>query len=177
MMTSTTSTASPAARRAPWWQRASWIGLILLGAFNLYAAVSDLAADSGTGLPSDHAGAFTSLTGRAWPSFKAAQPGVAHYITLVERGYALEELVFATLFLIIVAIPLRAGQRWAWWACWAVLVAYLGYTFTFGVHDHTILTRSLIADIALPVLLIAHIPAFFGPNRAQRHAGRSPVTV
>jgi hypothetical protein len=50
-------------------------------------------------------------------------------------------------------------------------------TFTFGVHDHTILARSLIADIALPVLLIAHIPAFFGPNRAQRHDGRSPVTA
>lgn len=34
---------------------------------------------------------------RTWASFKAAQPGVAHYFTLVERGYALHELVFASL--------------------------------------------------------------------------------
>ncbi len=41
------------------------------------------------------------------------------------------------------------------------MIANLGYTLTFGVHDPTILTRSLIADIALPVLLLTHIPAFF----------------
>jgi hypothetical protein len=158
-MASTTTAASVAGRRAPWWQTASWIGLLVLGAFNLYAAAADLAATVGTGLPSDHAGTFTAVTSRTWASFKAAQPGVAHYITLAERGYALHELVFAILFLIIVAIPLRAGQRWAWWACWAVLIAYLGYTFTFGVHDHAILARSLVGVIALPILLAVQLPA------------------
>jgi hypothetical protein len=164
-MTSTTTTASLAGRRAPWWQRASWAGLLLLGAFNIYAAAADLAATASTGLPGDHTGTFTAVTGRTWASFKAAQPGVAHYITLAERGYALHELVFAILFLIIVAIPLRAAQRWAWWACWAVLIAYLGYTLTFGVHDHAILARSLIGVIALPILLLAQLPAL-----ARRHA-------
>ena len=48
------------------------------------------------------------------------------------------------------------------------MIANLGYTFTFGAHDHTILARSRIAGVALPVLLIAHGPAFFGPNRAPR---------
>jgi hypothetical protein len=166
MMASTTTTAALAGRRAPWWQRASWIGLILVGAFNIYAAVSDLAADAGTGLPSDHTGTFTAITSRTWASFKAAQPGVAHYVTLVERGYALHELVFAILFLIIVALPLRAGQRWAWWACWAALIAYLGYTFAFGVHDHAILVRSLIGVIALPILLLAQLPTL---ARRQAH--------
>jgi hypothetical protein len=47
------------------------------------------------------------------------------------------------------------------------VIANLGYTFTFGVDDQAILTRSLVADIALPLLLLAHIPAFFsGPRRA-----------
>ncbi len=155
----TSTTASLASRRAPWWRTASWIGLILLGAFNIYAAVADLAATAGTGLPSDHIGTFAAVTGRTWASFKAAQPGAAHYVTLLERGYALHELTFAILFLLIVAIPLRAGQRWAWWACCTVLIAYLGYTFTFGVHDSTILARSLIGVIALPVLLLAQMPA------------------
>ena len=155
----TTITASRTGRRSPWWQKASWIGLIVLGAFNVFAAVADLAATAGTGLPSDHTGTFADVAGRTWASFKAAQPGAAHYVTLVERGYALHELTFAILFLLIVVIPLRAGQRWAWWACWAVLIAYLGYIFTFGVHDSTILARSLIGVIALPALLLAQIPA------------------
>lgn len=155
----TTITTSRAARRAPWWQKASWIGLIVLGAFNVFAAVADLAATAGTGLPSDHTGTFAVVAGQTWASFKAAQPGAAHYVTLLERGYALHELTFAILFLVIVVIPLRAGQRWAWWACWAVLIAYLGYTFTFGVHDSTILARSLIGVITLPILLLAQTPA------------------
>lgn len=47
------------------------------------------------------------------------------------------------------------------------MIANLGYTFTFGVDDQAILTRSLVADIALPLLLLAHIPAFFSrPRRA-----------
>lgn len=158
-MASPTTKASLASRRAPRWHTASWIGLLLLGVFNVYGAAADLAATAGTGLPSDHSGTFTALAGRTWASFKAAQPGAAHYITLLERGYALHELVFAILFLAIVAIPLRAGHRWAWWACWAVLIAYLGYTFTFGVHDHAILARSLVGVIALPILLAAQLPA------------------
>jgi hypothetical protein len=165
MASSTTTAASQAGRRTPWWQTASWIGLILLGAFNIFAAASDLAAAARTGLPSDHAGTFAAITGRTWTSFNAAQPGVAHYVTLVERGYALHELVFAILFLTIVTIPLRTGQRWAWWASWTVLIAYLGYTLTFGAHDSTILTRSLIAVIALPILLLAQMPAL-----TRRHA-------
>jgi hypothetical protein len=40
---------------------------------------------------------------------------------------------------------------------------------TIGVHDPTILGPSLIADIALPILLLAHIPLFVGraSNRAR----------
>lgn len=36
-MASTLITASMAGRRAPWWQNASWTGLLLLGAFNLWS--------------------------------------------------------------------------------------------------------------------------------------------
>jgi len=42
------------------------------------------------------------------------------------------------------------------------MIADLGYTFTFGAHDHVILARSLAVDAALAVLLLAHVPAFFG---------------
>lgn len=42
------------------------------------------------------------------------------------------------------------------------MIANLGYPFTFGVCDPAILARSLFADIALPVLLLAQLPAFLG---------------
>ena len=151
--------------------------LLLLGAFYVYGAVSDLVSLASRNLPADHQGTFTKLAGATFSQAKTANPGAASYIITVERGYALHELTFALLFIALIAIPFRRRQRWAWWAAWLPMIANLGYTLTFGVHDHTILTRSLIADIALPVLLIAHIPAFFGPNRAERLTGRARVTA
>lgn len=151
--------------------------LLLLGVFYVYGAASDLVSLASHNLPADHQGTFTKLAGGTFSQVKTANPGIASYITVVERGYALHELTFALLFIVLIAIPFRRRQRWAWWAAWLPMIANLGYTFTFGIHDHTILARSLIADIALPVLLIAHIPAFFGRNRVQRHADSSSVTV
>ncbi len=87
--------------------------------------------------------------------------GLASYITVLERGYALHELTFALLFLVLIVVPFRRGQRWAWCTAWILMIANLGYTFTFGIHDPSILGRSLIANIALPVLLLARIPVFF----------------
>ena len=135
--------------------------LLLLGLFYVYGAISDLAATAGGNLPADHRGTFISLTGGTFAHAKAAVTGIASYITVLERGYALHELTFGLLFIVLIAVPFRRRQRWAWWAAWLLMIANLGYTLTFGAHDHVILTRSLIADIALPVLLLAHIPAFF----------------
>ncbi len=140
----------------------AWILLLLLGALFLFASVSDLVSDARTGLPSDHTGAFQNIAGIAWTSAQSSSPGIAQYITLLEVAYAVHEMVFALLFLIIVAIPFRRRARWAWWACWVPMLANITYSLTFGLHDSKILTYSLIADIALPVLLLAHVPAFFG---------------
>lgn len=156
-----TPTTAPALDRGSRWTTTAWVLLAVIGLFNVFASVSDLIATSRTGLPSDHTGTFTKLTGTAWTTFRTAHPGPASYVTLLERGYALHELTFAILFLIILAIPFRARQRWAWWACWALLIAYLGYALTFGGHDPAILPRSLIGAIGLPILLVATAPAFF----------------
>ena len=155
------ASATPTARTTSRWFTAVLILLGLIGLFNVFASVSDFAATGSSGLPSDHTGTFATLSGTPWASFKAAHHGAASYITLLERGYALHELTFAILFLVILAIPFRARQQWAWWACWAPLIAYLGYALTFGAHDSAILPRALIGAIGLPILLIAAAPAFF----------------
>lgn len=157
-------TATAQTLRRSRWLTAAWAGLLLLGAFNAVAAVMDLIATAGNGLPGDHAGTFVKLAGRSWQTAKTTQPGIAHYVTVLERGYALHELTFAILFIAIVAIPFRARQRWSWWACWAALIAYVGYAATFGADDPVIWPRSLIGVVGLPLLLLAHVPAFF-PRR------------
>jgi hypothetical protein len=142
--------------------RIGWIGLTAIGAFLLFAAINDLRADHDQGLPTDHVAAFSNQAGQSFDAVKHNVPGVADYVTTLEAGYALHELTFVALFVAIVTIPLRRRQVWAWWTCWAIMIANLGYTFTIARHDTTLLSRSLIADIAVPVLLLLSAPAVLG---------------
>lgn len=148
----------------PRWLLAAWICLLVLGAFFLFAALSDLVADARFGLPSDHTATFSLVAGISWSSAQQSSQGITRYITLLEITYAAHELVFGLLFLIILAIPFRRRAHWAWWACWIPMLANLAYTFTFGRSGGTTLVYSLIADVALPILLLLHIPAFFRPS-------------
>jgi hypothetical protein len=147
--------------------RVGWIGLTLIGALMLFAVASDLAADRQTGIPGDHSGTYAKLAGHPFADLVSSSPGVARYVTNLEVGYALHELTFAVLFLVLVLVPLRRGQRWAWFTGWAVMIANIGYTATFGGHDSTIFTRSLVADIAVPVLLLLCAPTVFSPSRRR----------
>ncbi len=152
-------------RRRPRYATVAWIALLLLAVFPIVAAGLDLLADARTGIPADHAGAFATITSSSWPAAQQAAPGVTRYVTVLERGYALHEATFGLLMPVLVAVPLRRGQRWAWWACWIGLLADPGYTVTFGVHDPTILTRALVADVLLPVALLSNVPYLFGRTR------------
>ncbi len=149
----------------------AWILLLLLALFPVVASVADLVSDFGTGLPADHQATFSAIAGQSWSSTVDSGQAVAAYITLLERGYAIHELVFGILFLVIVAIPLRHGQWWAWWLAWIVLVANLGYTVTFGQHDPTVFSRALIADVALPLLLLAQLPWMLNRSEHQHVIG------
>jgi hypothetical protein len=51
-------------------------------------------------------------------------------------------------------------------------MATLTYSLAFGRHDSTLLARSLIADIGLPLLPLIHLPAFFGRPAAGEERGR-----
>lgn len=146
----------------PIYLRVAWVLLLVLSAFPVAASMADLVGIGKTGLPADHGAAFTSVAGATWTAAKAASPGVASYITVLEYGYAIHELVFGLLFFVIVAVPVRRGATWAWWACWTVLIADIGYSLTFGRYDPMLLRQSLIADISLPILLLVQVRRFFG---------------
>jgi len=133
------------------------------------APIADLAGVVRSGLPGDHLSAFAQVTGRSWAAALSAGSASTGYISLLEVGYAIHELTFGLFFLIIVCIPLRRGERWAWFACWPVLIADVGYSITFGRYDSNLLRQSLIADVAVPILLVAQASRFFR-DRSGRHA-------
>ena len=158
--------------KQPSYLRVAWILLLLLGVFFLFASLSDLAADAQSGLPSDHLEAFQRLTGISWTHAKLSSHRLTQYITTLEITYAIHEMVFGLLFLIIVAIPFRRRARWAWWACWVPMFANLTYTFTLARYSTTTLVYSLIADVALPMLLLLHAPTFFRASTSNTLSSR-----
>ncbi|HXR66445.1 MAG TPA: hypothetical protein VN729_11000 [Ktedonobacteraceae bacterium] len=158
------TTSEPSTQKAqsqPRYLLVSWILLFLLGVLFFLASIFDLLADIRTGLPSDHLEAFHALTGLTWSNAQQSTPQIVHYVTTLEITYAVHEMVFALLFLLIVTFPFRRRARWSWWACWVPMLANLTYTFALAHYSTTTLIYSLIADIALPILLLIHIPAFF----------------
>ena len=153
--------------RQPRYLQVAWILLLLLGVLFVLASILDLVSDARIGIPSDHMAAFQAITGISWMSATSSAASITHYVTSLEIAYAVHELVFGLLFLFIVAIPFRRRARWAWWACWIPMLANLTYTFTIAHYSSNTLIYSLIPDIALPILLLVHIPAFFGSS--SRH--------
>lgn len=154
---------TPVIAHTPLYQTIAWVLLLLLGAFFIFGSISDLAADFGVGLPADHMGTFQALAGQPWSAAKSASAGITNYINALEIAYAVHEMVFGILFILILIFPFRKRARWAWWACWAPLLASIAYTLSFGAHDPAIFARSLIGLFALPVLLAVFAPAFFAP--------------
>jgi hypothetical protein len=161
-------------RSDPWSLKVAWIVLVVLSAFLVLAPLLDIVSDHSSGLPSDHHAAFAKLTGQSWNAAKASAPGVTNYVTQLEYGYALHELTFALLFLAIVVVPFRRRQTWAWWACWAVMIANVGYAVTIAHYDPTLLRRSLIGVIVLPLALVVFAPSFWRTARSRNGAKSLP---
>ena len=110
------TTSEPGTQKAqgqPRYLLVSWILLLLLGALFFLASIFDLLADIRTGLPSDHLEAFRELTGLTWSSAQQTAPQIVRYVTTLEITYAVHEMVFALLFLLIVIFPFRRRARWS----------------------------------------------------------------
>lgn len=64
------------------------------------------------------------------------------------------------LCLVLVLVPLRRGELWAWCTCWVLLIAYVGYTVTTAQDGSTSFAYSLVADVGLPMLLVVQLSRF-----------------
>jgi hypothetical protein len=145
---------------------AAWVLLLVVGAFLALGSVYDLISAARGQLPSDHASTFAALTGTSWQDATSVSQPTTPYVRLMEIDYAVYELLFAALFLIVVAIPLRRGERWAWWSCWLIILPELVFAALFGAHDAT----NLVIAIAVAVITAGALLALGSrlPRREQR---------
>ena len=84
----------------------------------------------------------------AYGRFVRMLGGLSRRSAALDAGIGVVALAFSLVFGRHAALS-QPGTR---------LIAYLGYTLTFGMHDSTIMARSLIGVIALPILLLAQLP-------------------
>jgi hypothetical protein len=165
-------------RTWPWWpwpQRVAWAVLMVIGAVGLFAPIAALEGDRTAGIAADHGSAFRSIAGQSWATARSAEPGTARYVSALEHTDAIHEIAFAVLFLLLIAIPLRRGERWAWWSAWVAVAAQAGNLVTFGWHTPLLLIRgsALLAVTAIALVLLA--PAVLRRTGEDRPTSRSAV--
>jgi hypothetical protein len=145
------------------------LAIVLLGgAFLAIGAIFDLATDVAGKLPADHGATFKAVTSLTWQQATAVAHPVTPYVTRAEAGYAAYELLFAVLILVIAAIPLRRGERWAWWCCWPLVLAFAAFAMLFGVHNSADLGAAIVAALLVASALIALLPTGSAGEAALR---------
>lgn len=111
--------------------------------------------------------------------YLAAGHAVAHpvtpYVTRAEAGYAAYELLFAVLLVVVAAVPLRRGERWAWWCCWALVLAFAAFATLFGVHNSADLGAAIVAGLLVAWALIALRPTGRAGRAAAPAEPPSPI--
>lgn len=128
---------------------------LLAGAFLAIGAIFDLATDAASKLPADHASTFKAVTSLTWQQAAAVAHPVTPYVTRAEAGYAAYELLFGVLLLVVAAIPLRRGERWAWWCCWLLILAFAAFGELFGVHNSADLRAAIVAGLLVALAQLA----------------------
>ena len=98
-------------RRHGWW--ALFAVALLLAIFGITDIVSGAAAD--VAIPE-------GLTGKTIAELEAESPDAFGMYDFAARGNGWNLVLLGTLIGVIVAIPFRRGERWAWWAAWALPV-------------------------------------------------------
>jgi hypothetical protein len=114
-----------------------------------------------------------TLSGRTATDIQAAEPVAYRLYDFVTRSGGANLVLIGILLAVIVAIPYRGGQRWAWWAmwilpAWALLVPVQFLIFGTAAGQPPappMVSGPIVAVIAAGVLLVDR----------QRFAGASAV--
>jgi hypothetical protein len=104
-----------------WLRRNGWIGLfgvsVLLALFGLTDIASGAAAD--VGIPQ-------GLTGRTIAELQAESRDAYRMFDFMTRINGWSLVLLGVLLSVIILVPLRRGDRWAWWLAWALPIWAIG---------------------------------------------------
>jgi hypothetical protein len=140
------------------WLRPRKVAFTLLLAAGVFFAIGgafDLLTDARGNLPSDHSGTFRAVAHTSWQHARLVAHPITRYVTRAETAYSAFQLLFGVLLLVVVAIPLRRGERWAWWCCWLLLPGFAAFGAVYGQHDSGNLSAAAVAAaVAVLALLV-----------------------
>ena len=147
--------------RAGWVRPVALLVVVAAGAFLAVGVVFDLLSHAVGKLPTDHGSTFRAFTEMTRQQAGAAAQPVTAYVTRAEAGYAVmncfspRAFSYAALFLVVAMIPLRRGQRWAWWCCWLLVFALAAFAALFGARNSLNLSASILIGVVVAIALIA----------------------
>lgn len=101
-------------------QRYAWILLMVVSILSLLIGLGDFIL-AGNGDPA----LVESMTGTRWVAVKAANPPLANLVNLLTRILGAWLIGFSILSLAITVTAYRKGERWAWYALWALPLAFV----------------------------------------------------
>lgn len=101
-------------------QRYAWAVLLVVSAISLLIGLGDFIL-AGNGDPA----LIESMLGMTWEEVKATDASLVHLVDLLTRILGAWLIGFSILAAAISATAYRGGDKWAWYALWALPFTYL----------------------------------------------------
>lgn len=112
------------------WRRNAWRFLAGLAAIVLLFGVGDIVR----GLDADPA-IPEGVTGRTITEIRADDPALASLLDMQVRAGGIHLVILGGLWLTLIMVPLRRGERWAWMALWSLPLWGLAVSMMFLFID------------------------------------------
>jgi hypothetical protein len=117
-----------------------------------------------------------AITGKTIDEMRAESPAAFTVIDYIYRGGGITLTLFTTLMTIVLAIPYRRGERWAWWTAW-ILPIWAGAVFLFAVIHGTAPGRAMSGVAWSGAFFAIVIAALLLVDLARFRTGTKPLTV
>jgi hypothetical protein len=154
--------------------RYAWIILLVVILMVGFFGIGDM-FEGASNLQDGEKAYMTGVTGMTWNELKAASPTVARMIDTIFRTNGVTLATVALLSLAICLTAFRKGERWAWFALWA-LPLWIALTVFFIA----IVEKQAGAGTPVPVIsgsILFVISAFMLLISSPRFFQKNPISV
>lgn len=146
-----------------WLRRNAWWGLVAIAAVLVLFGVVDLAsgAEADPAIP-------RSLSGMTLDELRAEDPIGIELFDFMTRVNGWSLVLLGGLLTVILLVPFRRGERWAWWTMWSIPAWAIGVAVFYvvaGVQPDVpppppMVSGPIVAVLSAAILLLS-APRFF----------------